>query len=378
MERRSSPTTTRQAPSFPARGFGFPEARKGGRKGGWAGAWGGLRLSLGLVAGVTLLYVLLTLRANLRYPSPSPFWFTLATLVSPIGHVLTILIIVPALWRIRWGFGRTLDLLLSLASGLVASEILLGSQVFADAWLRSKAGLPSARIQPILQGYLLVIAPTATLIAGLIAARAKVIEEKEAAKEEAIAARTRLLQSQMHPHVLFNALNNLAELIHKDPPSAETSVRHLADLLRRILDASEHETWRLSEERKLVQDYLLIEGLRLGPRLRVAWDWDAGLDPVHVPPLIVQPLVENAIKHGISPSRGGGDLVIRARDRDGALVVEVWNSGEPHRAERGWGIGLSNLTARLDLSGARGDTFHIGPADEGTLATVRLEGRLID
>lgn len=378
MARTTSPHSERPGQSSPAEKFDFPKEDSRNWYRWMAGAWGDIKLNRWVLYSVLLLYVLLTLRSNLRFPVQSSLWFVLASTVSPAGHVLAILLLIPSVWRFRWGFKKRVNFLLSLLAGLITSEVVLAIIVAIDYWFRTKAGLPSARLWPVLHGYMFIVSPSATLVGGLIAARARDIEEKDAVKEEAVAARTRLLQSQMHPHVLFNALNNLAELIHKDPPTAETSVRHLADLLRRILNASEHEVWSLGEEKQLVKDYLVIEGLRLGYRLRVTWDWDRSLDGVLVPPLLIQPLVENAIKHGISPSRNGGDLVIRAMKVFDDLVLEVWNSGEPYRDDKGWGIGLNNLSARLDLLGASAEAFTIGAAKEGTLATVRLRVRLLD
>ena len=176
--------------------------------------------------------------------------------------------------------------------------------------------------------------------------------EKREARSEARAAQTRLLQSQLHPHVLFNALNGLAELIRKDPVKAENSVKSLSDLLRRLLVASEESLVPLASERRMVEDYLDIEAMRLGDRLEVQWDWDASLDGLRVIPLLIQPLVENAIKHGISPHIDGGRLLIRASGMEEALRVEVRNSGMGLRPEAPGtgGIGMKNLAARLALA----------------------------
>jgi LytS/YehU family sensor histidine kinase len=212
------------------------------------------------------------------------------------------------------------------------------------------------------------------LVGGLVAARARSEELLEASAAEAQVAKNRLLQSQIHPHVLFNALNGLAELVYKNPKAAERAIQHLSDLLRRIMRASEFMRLPLGEERKIVSDFLALEAIRLGDRLRVVWEWDQGLDAIEVPPLLLQPLVENAIKHGIAPSIPGGDLVLRARAQDGAIVLEVWNSGAPFRehADAG-GIGVKNLCSRLAMHFGAGATFSIGPSEGGTLACIRLE-----
>jgi LytS/YehU family sensor histidine kinase len=212
------------------------------------------------------------------------------------------------------------------------------------------------------------------IVGGLVAARAHSEELREASEAEAMVAKNRLLQSQIHPHVLFNALNGLAELVYKNPKAAERAIRHLADLLRRIMRASEFMRLPLGEERKIIADFLALEAIRLDNRLRVTWEWDESLDTIEVPPLLLQPLVENAIKHGIAPSIPGGDLILRARAQEGTILLEVWNSGEPFRDSlAGGGIGVKNLCSRLSLHFGAGASFSIGPSGEGTLACIRLE-----
>ena len=244
--------------------------------------------------------------------------------------------------------------------------------VLVDYWLSKKGGIVGVSLKRVLQLYLVVLGPAMAVLGGLIAARAGAVEESKAVRAEATIAKTRLLQSQLHPHVLFNALNGLAELIHKDPPTAERSVMHLADLLRGILRASEVDVFTLGEERALLENYLVIEGLRLGPRLRLRWDWDRNLDPIQALPLLLQPLVENAIKHGIAPHRQGGELLVRARRSGTTLSLEVWNTGAPYLPKLATGIGLKNLRTRLELRYGSAGHLAVGADGGGTLATIQL------
>ena len=217
------------------------------------------------------------------------------------------------------------------------------------------------------------------IVGGLVAARARSEELREAFAAEAQIAKNRLLQSQIHPHVLFNALNGLAELVHKSPKAAERAIRHLSDLLRRIMRASEFMRLPLGEERKIIADFLALEAIRLQDRLRVTWEWDERLDTLEIPPLLLQPLVENAIKHGIAPSIPGGELVLRARSQHGAIFLEVWNSGEPfYDSDAAGGIGVKNLRSRLALHFGGGASFTIGPSEGGTLACIRLDAMHVD
>ncbi|MDE3245861.1 MAG: histidine kinase, partial [Acidobacteriota bacterium] len=227
--------------------------------------------------------------------------------------------------------------------------------------------------------YISFVGPAMMVVGGLVAARAHSEELRMASEAEAQVATNRLLQSQIHPHVLFNALNGLLELIHKSPKEAESAVRHLSELLRRIMRASEQMRLPLGEERKIIADFLALESIRLANRLKVTWEWDEELDSIEVPPLLLQPLVENAIKHGIAPSIPGGEVVLRARSQEGTIVLEVWNSGAPfldNVARRG--IGVKNLRSRLALAFGAGASFSIGPSDQGTLATIRLEANQVE
>jgi sensor histidine kinase YesM len=175
--------------------------------------------------------------------------------------------------------------------------------------------------------------------------------------------------------VLFNALNGLAELIHNDRKEAETAVRHLSDLLRRLLAASEHTSLPLKEERHILSDYLGVEAIRLGERLRVTWDWDERVENLEVLPLLLQPLVENAIKHGVSPTREGGEIIIRARGANSSIYLEVWNSGAPLTGSRkGNGIGVKNLSSRLLYNYGDQASFSLRPQDGGTLASIVISG----
>jgi len=247
-----------------------------------------------------------------------------------------------------------------------------------DAWILAHGNV-KLNLGKLVGLYISFVGPTMMLVGGLVAARAQSEELREAFEVEAQVAKNRLLQSQIHPHVLFNALNGLAELVYKNPKAAERAIQHLSDLLRRIMRASECMRLPLGEERKIIADFLALEAIRLGDRLRVIWEWDEGLDAIEVPPLLLQPLVENAIKHGIAPSIPGGELILRARAHGGTILLEVWNSGVPFRdnvVERG--IGVKNLRSRLFLHFGTGASFSVGPSEHGTLACIRLEAILVE
>jgi len=170
-------------------------------------------------------------------------------------------------------------------------------------------------------------------------------------------AELRALKSQVNPHFLFNSLNSLRALIDEDAPRARESVTRLANILRYSLQSGQVETVALREELQTVEDYLALEQIRHEERLTVLWEVtpDAALQPV--PPMLVQTLVENAVKYGISTRREGGQVKISAGIEGSALLIRVSNPGElalpanaaSAKAGSSTGVGLRNASERLKL-----------------------------
>ena len=129
----------------------------------------------------------------------------------------------------------------------------------------------------------------------------------------------------------------------------------------------------LSEELELARNYLAIERIRFGTRLGVVWEIVPGLEETEVPTLLLQPLVENAIKHGIAPNRGGGELRIFLRDEGERLCLGVANTGQPLTEDRAEGIGLRNLRERLALLGQSPDALQLRREEAWTVAELRLD-----
>ncbi|MGH9662818.1 MAG: sensor histidine kinase, partial [Bryobacteraceae bacterium] len=187
-------------------------------------------------------------------------------------------------------------------------------------------------------------------------------------------AELRALQSQINPHFLFNALNTLYGIIPREAPGARNTVLQLAEIFRYFLQ-SDKNFIRLSEELEIVKAYLDIERLRLGPRLAIEIDVDPPALDVLVPILSIQPLVENAIKHGVSRKPGPGFVHLLAKTHDTVLRVAVEDSGpgmdqNGSLEDPGAGVGLQNVKRRLELCfGARSDLV-IDSSTAGT--TVRF------
>lgn len=176
--------------------------------------------------------------------------------------------------------------------------------------------------------------------------------ELRASQLEARLAQTRLqvLQMQLHPHFLFNTLNAISALIHEDVEVADRMIARLGDLLRATLDNADFQEVPLSQELDFVRPYLEIEQARLGDRLAVRVDVDPATLDALVPNLLLQPLVENAVRHGIAPRPEGGRIEIRARRDGSSLRLEVCDDGLGMGKPAGTcreGVGLTNTRARL-------------------------------
>jgi two-component system sensor histidine kinase AlgZ len=161
-------------------------------------------------------------------------------------------------------------------------------------------------------------------------------------------ARHLALQARIQPHFLFNSMNIIASLTRSNPRLAETVVENLSDLFRAALARADRLV-SLKEEFELCQRYLDIEQLRLGPRLRVHLSLDEAVAAVPVPPLLLQPLVENAVYHGIQPRTEGGELWLTARAEAGRVCIAIRNPYDPAHRSPGHGLALDNIRERLAL-----------------------------
>lgn len=174
--------------------------------------------------------------------------------------------------------------------------------------------------------------------------------EQERANKLLAEARLSSLESRIHPHFLFNTLNSIAALIPTDPRRAEDTVGKLASLLRFSLNANQGGLVPLAQEIKVVRDYLEIEATRFGPRLRYSIDISAEFDNIKTPPLAVQTLVENAVKHVVSNRAQGASIRVAASRVNDVLRIEVADDGPGFALDAiASGHGLDNLIARLDL-----------------------------
>lgn len=259
----------------------------------------------------------------------------------------------------------------NLGGGLLA-DFLLGR----DRWtllLLSPAELAGHLVLYIVLGgsvsYFFWATGRGRYLANLVAAK----------RREAAEAQLMLLQSQLEPHMLFNTLANLRVLIGTDPARAQALLDHLIAFLRSTLAASRAQEHTLADEFERTADYLALMKIRMGERLSTELQLPPELAPVAVPTLLLQPLVENAIKHGLEPHVAGGRLSVVARREDDQLVVAVRDTGAglapSEGAPGGSRFGLAHVRQRLATryGGAASLSIHAAePGDAGTLATVRI------
>ena len=324
-----------------------------------------------------LQFLVVPMATQLRHPGA-----LVNSLVMPFLVSFSYGFLAPMPWRwsgddrSRPAFGRGLLQALVFNALVIFALVTISWFLVRNADLKAEAmGLApgvNGSFRGVLVLNLLVGLPMMTILGAIISFSVISEEEKAAAESRLEEAQWVLLRGQLSPHVLFNSLNGLAELVRQDPVAAEQGILDLSELYRALLRHGDRPRAPLAEERALVQRFLAVEGLRLGGRLRVLWDWDAGLDQVEAPPFLIQPLVENALKHGIAPHPEGGLLEISLRRHNGGLVLRVSNTGRGLGLVPGTGVGLANLEARLRLAYGSAAILHLRSEGPRTVATVEL------
>lgn len=258
---------------------------------------------------------------------------------------------------------------------------LVGAPGFGTGWSATYARLLATAFLPTLSVYWVL-----TCAVQFLRLQQAVHErERRHLSLEAQLAEARLLalKSQLQPHFLFNTLNSIAVLIGDDPAAARHMLQLLCALLRQVLDNDGSREVTLREELDFIASYLEIEQIRFSDRLGYEVDAAPEVLQARVPSLVLQPLVENAIRHGVAPRARPGRIVISARAADGMLRLAVADNGAGLGRHMKWGIGLSNTRTRLQQMFGAGHAFEIGdnpgggtvvslaiPLQEGPCASV--------
>ncbi|MDN3545477.1 histidine kinase [Kinneretia asaccharophila] len=280
-------------------------------------------------------------------------WVSSGTVVSLSGVLLWLLLICAlqrqlARWRERWQWGLAL---------------LLGAMCASLGWqlLSLASGEASSAFR------LLSVA-----LAGLVSAAMLLYWLKQRQRAQRPAddlARLVELQARIRPHFLFNTLNTAIALVRIDPQRAEGVLEDLSELFRAAL-AETDAVVSLDAEVELARRYLDIEQIRHGARLRVSWQLDPAAGSARVPPLLLQPLVENAVRHGVEPNEQGGEVEIRTRARGSEVEILVRNTVQAPARQPGHGLALRNLRERLRLMHDVAARFELSP--EAGRFTVRI------
>ena len=183
------------------------------------------------------------------------------------------------------------------------------------------------------------------------------------------------LKSQLNPHFMFNALNSIRALIDENPAKSKDAITQLSSILRSSLVINRNKLTRFEDELHTVQDYLDLETIRFEERLKTRFDIDPKSKNFTVPPLMIQTLVENGIKHGIAKLQKGGEISLMTKVKDAQLCIEIRNNGQlTHKKLNGTrGFGVANTKQRLKLLYGKKATFKMINEDENTVLTeVRL------
>jgi two-component system, LytTR family, sensor kinase len=335
-------------------------------------------------AGWTALALFLGVSSSLAYMSVGnpPRWSLTIRMALAETYVWALLAPLVAWLSKRFPFTRA-TLVRSLAVHAATAIVLSVAKVVADRLIRATLfGLSS---------YLLwsSTAPNFLFYWGIVAAvhgmgyyRASKEKELRASQLEARLARARLqlLQMQLHPHFLFNTLNAISELVHEDPEKADRMITGLSDLLRETLAGRDTGAVPLRRELALLQRYLDIQQARFGDRLRIDIEVDPAVANAAVPHFILQPLVENSIRHGIGARAGSGSIRVRARAAGGQLIVRIEDDGPGIEAGSlvQDGIGLGNTRARLlELYGTEHSLDVESPPQGGVSVTVAVPLRML-
>ena len=288
----------------------------------------------------------------------------LPELAEAAVHWIAWLILVPAVLAVARAVpvsGRPSAIAIHLLSSATLSSVQVGVRSALDRTLIHG----QRTLEALKDGYVAMFGRT--FVAGLLTYWAFVVgreallryrDQKEAAavRDRQLAeAQLRALQNQMQPHFLFNALNGISSLMHEDVEAANRMLLELSTLLRAFLDENGSSETTVEREEELLRNYVAVEQARLGPRLRFTTNVNPAVRHALVPRLILQPLVENSIRHGVSPRREGGSVHVVIYGEGGELRIAVCDDGRglPERWSES-GIGLRNCRSRLEqLYGSR-------------------------
>jgi sensor histidine kinase YesM len=301
---------------------------------------------------------------------------------NAIGYTLHAMFIVTGRLGVdRWARGKGMVFTVVYYTALSTVGVFIGFTVVALAfdpnalaWITqprwiAAMGVMSAVISTIMAAIFFSRARQATALAALERERVRA----ERVEREATLANLRALQAQIEPHFLFNTLANVVSLIDREPATAKTMLESFIRFLRASLAATRMEHTTLGDEGELITSFLQVLQVRMGSRLRFSVDVAPNLATFALPPMLLQPIVENAIVHGLEPKIDGGDVEVRASRAGDDVAIEIADTGVGFGAATRGGVGLTNLRERLEaLYGGRARLEILENEPAGTRVRVRI------
>jgi sensor histidine kinase YesM len=257
--------------------------------------------------------------------------------------------------------------LLFLLGGLIGSEVGMGVLILTLGYRFSWSDqVPLLLMNLVFAALFGTIAVIYFTLRGTVERMAAQLKEKELNEERLIRtkmeAELQALQAKINPHFLFNTLNSIASLISENPKAAESTVEKLSELFRYTLKSAETNTVSVAEELEIVRTYLEIEKVRFGERLQYDITCDAAVRDFMIPALIIEPLVENSIKHGIASEVHGGKIVVEVTKTDGNCLISVIDDGKGiDKANKVNGFGLRSVEERLQLRYGASSSLRLVP-----------------
>jgi len=281
--------------------------------------------------------------------------FVVMLIISECYGISTCLIIMFSLWTFkpRRGVSAIFIILIGMVCGILIGHLMAASILqnvlpsFMWGWKEDffkNIGLWFALVIAI--GYFFYSMKHLKI-------RKEIIQQERikrlSSEKEALEANLRLLQAQVEPHFLFNTLSNVLSLIDTDPNNGKSMLVDLIHYLRTSLSRTLPEATTLDQELNMIKAYLNIQKIRMGERLRFKIELPDALRQRPFPPMLLQPLVENAVKHGLEPKMEGGEIVIKAAEEDNLIKIEVKDTGLGFSPSHKAGVGIGNVKERLKL-----------------------------
>jgi LytS/YehU family sensor histidine kinase len=316
------------------------------------------------------------------------YWYAGRQLGWPLAFAVSLVdwevwtLLAPAVLALAVRFPVTpARLAVALAIHLPAGFAIALAKIITDGALTTALLAPERIVFGVSKLYMALIIYGVLVGAVHFAEQRRLSQARElrASQLEAELARAQVdaLKMQLHPHFLFNTLNAISGLMREDVEAADVMLAQLSELLRRTLDTEGRHEVALDEEIQWLRAYLAIQQTRFGDRLQVHIDVPAGCEAALVPTLILQPLVENAVRHGFSAQTGRGCIAIAAVRDAGALRIEVTDDGPgaPDPVREGYGLRNTRSRLRAQYAGAATLAVHRRSADRGTVSRIELPFR---